>query len=310
MPTVRVDEHELADWCQRHLGSRVAEVLFAVQHLSAVRGVRLEDGRSVVVKVRADSARLTACAAVQRHLFRAGFACPEPLAGPLPLGGFAASAEVLVPDGEIATLENDTVSRHARLLADLVRLAPPAAGVGNLSPAPPWVAWDHGELGLWPAADDRDEDLNAVQTAPWLDEVALAVRRRLEMFDGGEKIVGHGDFEAQNIRWHGPAGGGEPLAVHDWDSVIATSEPLLAGFAAAVWPAGMKGFAQATVPQTEAFLGAYQRARGISWSDDALGAAWAAGLWVLAFNAKKASIDGVESLSQSEAAERLTRGGS
>jgi hypothetical protein len=273
----------------------------------------LADGRAVVVKVRQAAGRLVACAAVQRHLFEAGFPCPEPLVGPHPLGEFAASAEVLVPEGEIAKQSADTAQRHARLLAELVRLAPPVGLVGELSPSPPWVAWDHRERGLWPKADDREEDLNAVPTGARLDEVAVAVRQRLARFEGAESgaaagwgtICGHGDFEAQNIRWVG----GEALAVHDWDSAVAAAEPVLVGYAAAVWPAGMDGCFQATVSQSEEFLEAYQRARGIRWGRDEVEAAWAAGLWVLAFNAKKASIDGVESLSQAEITERMRRSG-
>jgi Ser/Thr protein kinase RdoA (MazF antagonist) len=191
------------------------------------------------------------------------------------------------------------------LLAELVRLAPPVGRVGELSPSPPWVAWDHREAGLWPAADDREEDLNAVRAGAGFDEVARAVRQRLARFEGAETIVGHGDFEAQNVRWSG----GEPVAVHDWDSAIAAAEPVLVGHAAAVWPAGMEGCFQATVRQTEEFLEAYQGARGIRWGRDEVEAAWAAGLWVLAFNAKKASIDGVESLTHGEIAERMCRSG-
>ena len=47
----------------------------------------------------------------------------------------------------------------------------------------------------------------------------------------------------------------------------------------------------------------------IRWGRDEIEAAWAAGLWVLAFNAKKASIDNHESLPRAEAAERMRRGG-
>ncbi len=299
MPNVQVDEHKMTAWCYRHLGSGPAQILFQTGHLSVVRGMRLEDGRAVVVKVRPAAKRLAACAAVQRRLFRAGFPCPEPLAGPEPLGGFAASAETLVPGGEITT----EASRHAALLARLVQLAPAAGEVGELAPAPPWAAWDHPEPGVWPTPDDRAENLDTVMTAPWLDDIAVAVKERLALLEA-EAVVGHGDFEAQNVRWSGA----QPLVVHDWDSAIAAPEPVLVGLAAAVWPAGMDSH-QADVTQTEEFLEAYQEARRVRWRRDEVEAAWAAGLWVLAFNAKKASLDGFESLSLAEAAQRMKRAG-
>ncbi|HKD95994.1 MAG TPA: hypothetical protein VKB69_00200, partial [Micromonosporaceae bacterium] len=110
--------------------------------------------------------------------------------------------------------------------------------------------------------------------------------------------------EAHNIRWRD----GRPWAVHDWDSAVAEPETVIAGQAAAVWPASA-GCAGATVAQTEAFLDAYQRARGAAFTAAQLGEAWAAGLWVRSFNAKKYLLDGLDTLGADEAAERLRRAG-
>src|SRR5215510_6070466 len=86
-------EGALAAWCARWLGAQPTSVLFEVAHLSIVAGLRLTDGREVVVKVRPPAARLQACVHVQRHLWDAGFPCPQPLAGPHPLGTLTATAE-------------------------------------------------------------------------------------------------------------------------------------------------------------------------------------------------------------------------
>jgi aminoglycoside phosphotransferase (APT) family kinase protein len=101
--------------------------------------------------------------------------------------------------------------------------------------------------------------------------------------------VGHGDWESQNIRWSG----GQPLAVHDWDSVIAQPEAAIVGLAAAVWPvAGAPGEA-ASVAQSAEFIVGYQQAAGRQWTGHEVQDAWAAGLWVRLFNAKKdAAADG------------------
>ncbi|HSZ43138.1 MAG TPA: hypothetical protein VK817_24515 [Trebonia sp.] len=100
--------------------------------------------------------------------------------------------------------------------------------------------------------------------------------------------IGHGDWESQNIRWSG----GVPLAVHDWDSVIAQPETAIAGLAAAVWPSAGAPADAASVDQTADFIAAYQAAAGVRWSDGEVQDAWAAGLWVRLFNAKKDASDG------------------
>ncbi|GAA4249030.1 phosphotransferase family protein [Dactylosporangium darangshiense] len=299
---------DVARWCAERLGSPVEEVLFAGGHLSRVHGVRLADGREVTVKARPDSPRLAACTTVQRALWTAGFPAPEPLAGPAVDNGLAVSAERYVPGGDPAPA-TEHARRFAGLLARFVALAPPATAIGTLDPPPPWTAWDHGVDGVWPAADDRADDLNAAGHAtPWIDDTGARVRRRLAAFArteaGQRRVVGHGDWEAQNLRWAGD----EPLVVHDWDSVTAAPEAVLVGLAAAVWPCGMVPRA-ATEQESAAFVEEYQRAAGRAWTAGEVEASWAAGLWVYAFNTKKASLDGVPWLDPREAERRLVLAG-
>jgi hypothetical protein len=287
-------------WCERHLGSAVVEVLFASGHLSRVVAVRLRDGRAVTLKARPDSPRLTACTAVQRALWRSGFPAPEPILGPIVDRGVAVSAESYVPGGSLSPA-SDRARRFAELLARFVTLAPNPDAVGSFEPAPPWTAWGHDRPGIWPEADDRAENLNEYAT-PWLDEVGSRVRARLAQFAsaGHQSVVGHGDWEAQNLRWVD----NEALVVHDWDSVICAPEAIIVGLAASVWPCGIEPRA-ATVAESASFIDEYQRARGRVWSVDEVEASWAAGLWVYAFNAKKASLDGATWLLPDEAEARL-----
>ncbi len=291
-------------WCARWLGSAVGEVLFTTGHLALVVGARLEDGRDVVVKVRPDERRLRGCFAVQEHLWRAGFPCPRPVAGPHPVDGYAATAELLVPGGGPLDPGSDRATAFAELLADLVRLAPEVDAVPDLTPAPAWMHWYHDSGGVWPPPDDRPDDLNAHPETAWLDEIGARVRRRLDGSRERGRVVGHCDWEAQNITWRD----GRPWAVHDWDSAVAEPETVIAGQAAAVWPASAESFG-ATIAQSEEFLEAYQRARGAAFTRAELGEAWAAGLWVRSFNAKKWLLDGLDTLSPAEAEERLRRAG-
>lgn len=184
-----------------------------------------------MIKARPAAARIAGCVAVQAHLARRGFPCPAPLTAPVQAGELAVTAEVLVPGGSQLRAEGGAAS-FAALLARLVSAAPGPAAVPSLAPSPPWAGWDHPGPRLWPDRDDRGRDLNSTPGPAWVDDAARRVRERLSASAAAAR-VGHGDWESQNIRWSG----GDPLAVHDWDSVIAQPETAIVGLAAAVWPA-------------------------------------------------------------------------
>jgi hypothetical protein len=280
------DDEFLAEWCDRYLGARPARVLFRAGHLSEVTGAELADGRQVVVKTRPADPRIPGCAAVQQHLARAGFPCPAPLTAPVQVDGLTVTAEVLVPGGGQLAAEGAAVS-YAALLALLITSAPGPADVPPLAPSPPWTAWDHPGARLWPDRDDQGRDLNGVPGPAWVDDAAARVRERLNASSAPAR-VGHGDWESQNIRWSE----GRPLAVHDWDSVIAQPETAIVGLASAVWPAAGAPDEAATVAQSEEFIACYQRAARRRWTEHEVEDAWAAGLWVRLFNAKKDAADG------------------
>jgi hypothetical protein len=294
---------EVAAWCARWLGAQPTSVLFEVAHLSSVTGLRLGDGREVVIKVRPPAARLQACVHVQRHLWAAVFPCPEPLAGPHPLGTMAATAEAFVPGGTRLAPGVDSPRLFAEALAELVRLAPPVTALPTLAPPLAWVFWDHDQPGTWPLPDDRDDDLNRHPEPTWLEEVGRRVRYRLAQCCQ-PPVVGHADWEEPNLRWIDR----RLHVVHDWDSVVSRPEAVLAGVAAAVCPA-FGGPGTATLEESDAFLRAYEQVRGRPWSVDEWQLCWAAGLWIRAYNAKKAALEGdggamLERLA-SEAPERL-----
>ena len=307
MPASRpaVSTGALAVWCSRWLGAPPTSQLFEAGYLSTVQGLRLADGREVVVKVRPRMSRLAGCAAVHRALWMAGFPCPEPLVDPRPLDGYAATAETLVldagepPDSELAALS-------AAALARLVELAPDPGSVPSLAPSPSYAGWDHAGPGLWPAPEDRDADLNAYPEPQWLARVAAAVRDHLRGHRG-DPMIGHGDWHPENLRWQGP----NLIAVHDWDSVICQPEPAIAGLAAASF-LGIDDLARmASVEDSAAFLDAYQHARGRRWTPQDYAASWAAGLWQRAFDAKTRSLDGdpEQILTRHEAQARLRLAG-
>jgi Ser/Thr protein kinase RdoA (MazF antagonist) len=293
----------LSTWCHQNLGSRPTRHLFKTGHLSAIVGVELEDGRQVVVKIREAEERVAACVDVQRHLRAAGYPCPELLAGPARLGALTATAEALVAGGEPQPASGRDPQPYARALARLVPLASGAVDPPRLLPAPPWVRWDHAEGEIWPKPDDFEGDLNADAGPAWLDEAGRAARERLRQ-GSGPLAIGHCDWYTGNLRWNGD----DLHVVHDWDSVIADREPLIAGFASAVFCTIDAG-SDPSVEESAAFLETYQRARDISFSGDEIQEAWAAGLWIRAYDAKKQAVKGepIVSLTQAEANNRRGR---
>jgi hypothetical protein len=303
-PAVEADA--LAVWCVRWLGSPPAVELFEAGHLSTVKGLRLADGREVVVKVRPHQPRLTGCAVVHRALWRAGFPCPEPLVDQQPLDGYVGSAETLVRGVDEPPPNSELAELSAAALARLVGLAPDPGSVPSLAPSPSWVGWDHAEPGLWPTPEDLEVDLNAYREPQWLDRVARSVRDLLGR-NASDLVIGHGDWHPDNLRWQGS----RLVAVHDWDSVICQPEPAIAGFAAASF-LGIDGPLQlANVNDSGAFLEAYQRASGCRWTSEDYAACWAAGLWQRAFDAKTRSLDGdpEQILTRHEARARLRLAG-
>lgn len=297
-----VDAASLIAWCEVHLGSPAESELFRAGHLARVIGTRLTDGREVVVKVRSAAPRIAACTRVQHRLFDSGYPCPQPLAGPAPLGQYEATAESYVPGGAMLPDSGRTAWPFAEALAQLVRLAPRPGQVPSLAPAPAWAAWNHGQGGLWPRPEDLDVDLNEVDGSGWIDAAGQAARCRLR--EGQDQaVIGHCDWMTENLRWHG----NRLLAAYDWDSLIADSETVIAGLAAAIYlyPA------LPTVTETSDFLDAYATARGRPFSGGELQRCWAAGVWTRAVDAKQEHAAGqpVISLTHDEAHERLRRAG-
>jgi hypothetical protein len=282
----RPGSDDIAGWCDQHLNARPEAELFSSGHLSFVTGLRLSDGREVVIKARPPLARLDSCYRIHRHLYDRGYPCSEPLVAPQSLGSLVATAEAYVSFGG----SMPETPQRPRLFAEaLRRLVAAAAGFNepfDLSPDPPWVGWDHDEPGTWPPADDRDDDLNANPGPPWLDDIGRRLRGRL-LADTGRKVIGHGDWWQPNIWWRGD----ELACVHDWDSLVYLSEAAIAGAASSSF--SVREWGAVSVEESEAFLDAYEAARGELWSRDEREVAWAAGLWQLAFNAKKDLYEGV-----------------
>ncbi|MCW6006552.1 hypothetical protein K1W54_18495 [Micromonospora sp. CPCC 205371] len=294
----------LPAWCLDHLGGEPAGVLFQSRQVSMVFGLRLAGGRDVVVKARADDGRAVSCVAAQARLAERGFPCARPLTPVVGVGALAVHGEEFRPGGEVSHGDSPDMAVRcagvfARLMAELagVSVAPPL-------PNPPWVRWDHTDSGVWPAIDSldsRDQSLvseHIVQTAE---------RARGRLLVGGLPcVLGHADFEAQNLRWQG----WQVWVVHDWDSLAWQPEAALVGAASGSF-ASSGPPTLAPIESSEAFLVAYQDIRGRLFTAVELEIAWAASLWMAAYNAREMALCGGSAAGgvalRAQADERLRR---
>ena len=238
-------------------------------------------------------------------MFQAGYPCPQPLTGAVSFGEDVATAEAYIAGGAMLPSAEHAALAFAEAFARLIRLAPRPGEVPTLDPAPSWAAWRHAEDGLWPCPEGPDVNLNEVVGPEWIDDVGRRARDRLRAGES-EAVIGHCDWLAGNLRWNGDA----LLVVHDWDSMVADSEAVLVGFAAALYST-VNVDELATVEDTERFLDAYCHARGREFSADELERSWAAGVWTRGYDAKYQHTVGqpITSLSENEARERLGRAG-
>jgi hypothetical protein len=296
----RATADEVTAWLDQHVRHRlslgVQTILFRAGRLTAVYGLQLTNGSAIVAKVYRGPAhpgthleRLAAAVACQRVLADAGYPCPALLDGPVAVDGRIVLLESLLDRGERADAHRAVTRRAmARALADQVRLlrsVPALLGSGLRTP-PAWAAYEHGP---WPTPHDPLFDFTCTPAGfAWLDHVAgqaaaaLIPRRPPD-------VIGHSDWVCQNLRFSrsGPDGQDEVSAAYDWDSLLAESEPVLAGMVAGAYTEGSRAGDTAPSPQeVVAFLAEYEDYRRIPFSiQDQTGAA-AAATWVLAYNAR------------------------
>ena len=271
-------------FCRRRLGAGVAGYELFATSAGSVHGVRLDDGRRVVVKAfrrEADVAHLAAVQHVKTALGDQGFPAPRPLAGPAPLARGVAIAEALLDDGAWADAHDPSARRAvAAGLADLVARARPLASVPGL------VAWTTAYDRLWRRPHDARFDFPATAAgAEWIDRLAARARRLLGA--AGDPVVGHGDWRVEHLRF--AADGGALRAVYDWDSLAVGPEALFAGAAAHAFTADWSREGHRSIPTIDeslAFLDDYEAARGRPFTGSERRAARAALVAAMAYSAR------------------------
>jgi hypothetical protein len=112
-----------------------------------------------------------------------------------------------------------------------------------------------------------------------VEDAAVRIRERLAL-SRLPRMLGHADWETQNLRWIGD----KPWAVHDWDSIAWLPEAAIAGAACGAF-ASAETPTLAPIAASAAFLDAYQAARR-PFTAEELEVAWAASLWLALHNAR------------------------
>jgi len=271
--------------CDRALGAPAEELLFTETSVGEVFGLRLTDGRRVVVKVHRaweSPETLTALVRVQAHHFRAGFPCPEPLAGPLAVGDRHATIETYVDDGEPG--DTRVTARRASIAQALARHLELARACGT----PPalargWSAYPAGRLWPTEAHDPRIDLAGTAAGAEWID--ALATRARPVATLAAARVLGHHDWSAKHFRFAGD----RITVVYDWDSVRLGSEAVVVGNAACSFTANfdLPGVDPAPTPdETRAFVDDYDEARAAPLSRAERTRIAACGLYLMAYTAR------------------------
>jgi hypothetical protein len=283
----------LVSWCRTHLGAVPADLLHESAQMSEVYGVRLTDGREVAVKARPDqSGREATCVEVQRFAVLNGYPAAAPLTGVTLHAGKAVHAEEWRPGGDLQLGDDPGTGRlFAAALARLVDLVADIE-VGGTEPGavepplpnPEWTRWDHDEPGVWPRIpylDGHDES----RVPAFVVGAGERLRDRLSGIYL-PRVLGHADWESQNIRWHGDT----LHAVHDWDSVAWLPEAAIAGAASGAFASHAEP-TLAPLASSAAFLEAYQEARR-PFTAEETEVAWAASLWLALHNARAEALRG------------------
>jgi hypothetical protein len=273
-------------FCRAEMGSSLDETVFFEASQGLVFGVRLRDGRRIVIKVHKPDralAFLSAVEAVQRYLADAGYPCPRPLLGPRLCGQGLAMVEELIDEGVYHDAHDPVYRRSmAEMLEWLIRLTRQPESIPGLDPSlldltlPPDV--------LWPTPHSNIFDFEATRAgAEWIDKIALSSKAIIDM-GVGVLVIGHVDWSIKHIRYVGE----RVRVIYDWDSLILDREPVLVGHIA-VGFTYTEFFPVAWFPTAEearAFVAEYEEVRGKPFSADERKVLAAAATYGLAYAAR------------------------
>lgn len=280
------------------LGRQIASVDLVFASVGVTVGVRLDDGRRVVLKAfqpRWTERFLQAVRRGQQLLVEAGWPAPVPISGPAPLPGGPGRAVIDTwvvgadgPGDPISFADEEARWRSAAVLANLVEvLRPHAEELADLHPHP----LRRPDGVLWGQPHNPVFDLSLDEAgAAGIDEVARRARAVEEAalaeaaLAGSPPVVSHGDWAGRNLRF----AGGTLSALFDLDSLLVAPEPVAVGLAAVCWAANATTGAAVLgdAAGVRSFVAGYEAARGRPFSAAERLAAGAGALGHIAYVAR------------------------
>jgi Phosphotransferase enzyme family len=271
-------------FCLQVLGAGVQRGLFHQSSVGSVTGVLLEDGRAVVIKAHQPErsrALLAEIVRIQSYLAENGIFAPRVLAGPVVLGVGFAIVEQFHNAGATADAHDPDVRRAlAKGLFTIITACDRFVPSTSLEPGLLASARDT----LWPKPHSKLFDFEATSAgAAWVDELAALARE--QMVPAGRRVIGHGDWRQEHVRFIGDM----PVVAFDCDSLCCELEPALLGVVAhgfcADWSCVDRRQAP-TIEEARAFRSDYEETRGSSFSPDERRLCGAAFAYACAYTAR------------------------
>ena len=260
--TVEQVREWLASHVRDHLGSGIDAILFTDGVVGAVFGLRLSDGREVVLKALRSGAKSSGCrpSSGRRTPWpRQASAAPGSSTDRRRLGGVLAIVEERLTCTSTGSPHEAKVgAAMAAALAAQIDTLRAMDGTGLVPGRPAWADWSGG---AWPVPHHPAFDFStAVPGFEWVDETADAAAEILRAADDTPRVIGHTDWVWQNVCIID----GVFVAGYDWDSLAYAPEPAIVGLNAGAFTQGSPVPPDApTAAEVTAFLDDYETLPGV-----------------------------------------------
>ncbi len=279
----------VTEFCRAHLGSSIRGYFFYRASIGSAHGVRLQDDREVVIKVRPppetnphlsfDRESLGAISAVMSWLTDRGYPCPKLLLGPTPIAQGLATVEAFLDRGERGNgFDPKCRKTIATGLAELIELL--RCFEGDVS------CLKHFQRGdaLYPQPHSKLFDFEKTAAgAEWID--SFAQRARQAEAHEGKPVLGHADWRVEHLRFED----GKIVATYDWDSLALRPETELVGLSAYGFTADWSVEGVRRIPTADdirAFVADYETARERPFSKRARQSLFAHCVYFIAYGAR------------------------
>lgn len=278
----------VVEFVGRELGDAIEAMEFCELSVAAVFGLRLGDGRRVVVKAfrpDADAELIESVASVQRHLAATGFPCPAVIGPPRVFGRGHAIVMPTIDEGDYVDATQATVrAEWAGLLWRQLDAC------GALAALPGFPGWRPPSGRLWNEPHNVLFDFDRTRKgAEWIDAIAADALDALES-QATPLLLGHADWSAKHFRYCARRPPGQRItAVYDWDSLRRGTEAELVAGAAMSFSVTWYVPGRGQLPSVEdalAFVSDYESARSVPFSPPERRAVVAAARYACAYTAR------------------------